>query len=194
MPRKVKLGTGITAYEITMYDVQEEGLPQGSSDWNQSLKEHGYFGTVARQAEQTCELITAKAGAGLPTMEDSPEAFARLIGKLIRATKNEIARSDADRAARFAFRAGTEWARAAMKWAWEDDAFRGEKVAGGERNAAHQTNARHAPPREKRFARMRELVPRMGPDKAAACCEVEGLGTRVAIKRQWNRWQKKRDT
>lgn len=77
------------------------------------------------------------------------------------------------------------------------DALRGEKVAGGSESAAHATNARHVPMRERRFARMRELVPKVGVDKAAAQCAVEGLGSFDAIKRQWNRHRpdkEKRDT
>ncbi|MFP1645695.1 hypothetical protein [Pontitalea aquivivens] len=71
---------------------------------------------------------------------------------------------------------------------------RGAKVAGGQMNAAHATNVRHKPLRDARFERMAELVPMMGVDSAAAQCEVEGLGGWTAIKRQWNRHQKKRDS
>lgn len=88
MPRKVKRGTGITAYEALVYDVQKESLPDDwGNDWNRSLKEHGFFGTVARQAEKTCDRITAKTGGSLRMEEDSPEAFAQLIGNLIGVTK-----------------------------------------------------------------------------------------------------------
>ncbi|WP_136683122.1 hypothetical protein [Falsirhodobacter xinxiangensis] len=76
----------------------------------------------------------------------------------------------------------------------EPDAIRGEKVAGGLRNLAHSTNRRHEGPRERRFARLRELVPQIGLDKACATCETEGLGKHEAIKRQWNRHLQKRDT
>lgn len=92
-----------------------------------------------------------------------------------------------------AFIAGQHF-RAALGKEHESDAVRGEKVAGGARNSAHATNARHAASREQRFARMRELVPEMGVDAAACQCEVEGLGSWQGIKKQWNRHEKSRDT
>lgn len=88
------------------------------------------------------------------------------------------------------FNAGRHYEVARYKWI-ESSAVRGEKVAGGQRNSAHLTNARHEEPREKRFKRMRELMPTVGVKSAAAQCEVEGLGTMGAIKRQWYRHQKK---
>lgn len=69
-------------------------------------------------------------------------------------------------------------------------ALRGQKVAGGSRNAAHKTNEKHRSTREARFARMATLIESIGVDSAAAQCESEGLGGRDAIKRQWNRHKK----
>lgn len=43
-----------------------------------------------------------------------------------------------------------------MKWAWEDDALRGEKIIEGSRNAARQTNVGHGEKCARRFARMDE--------------------------------------
>jgi hypothetical protein len=197
MPRKVVRGTGITAYEVTEYatsgeDVAalSEALDRSGSDWNQGLKEGGFFHAAWRHRAKFCEQILSKAGDTIPA-EDSPEDFARTILKFIEATKNAINSDDADRAARFAAEAGTEWMRAWMKWGWEPDAIRGTKVAGGEHNAALRTNERHVLLRERRFARMRELAPSIGVDKAAAQCEIEALGNHDAIKKQWNRQRRK---
>lgn len=71
---------------------------------------------------------------------------------------------------------------------------RGQKVAGGAKNSAHRTNQMHEPMREKRLARMAQLVSDMNVDSAAAQCEIEGLGRWGAIKRQWNRHREKRDS
>jgi hypothetical protein len=191
MTRKFTTGTGITAREHAAIETVEDAR-RSAEAWNRALKEGGFFGAVTQEAVRTCEHILSQADDD-EVLEDSPEAFARLIAKCIRVSKAEIGKGNADQAARYAFIAGIEWARATMKWAWEPDAMRGAKVAGGECNAAHQTNERHAALREKRFARMHELAPQVGVDKAAAQCEIEGLGTRAAIKRQWNR-QKKRDS
>lgn len=73
-------------------------------------------------------------------------------------------------------------------------ALTGRPVKQGQKEAARQTNARHAKLRERRFARMRELVPPMKVENAARHCEAEGLGSWQAIERQWNRWQEKSDT
>jgi hypothetical protein len=195
MPRKVIRGTGITAREGVEYDAKAGEAPS-HEHWNAAIEEGGgLFGAVSLQAARSCEHILANATGDI--REDDPEAFAQTIANYIAYAKNEIQVGDADRAARFAFIAGMEWARATMKWAWEPDALRGEKVAGGRHNSAAQTNERHVPQRELRFSRMRELAPSIGADKAAAQCETEGLGTRAAIKRQWNRFhsvKKKRDT
>ncbi|WP_137700027.1 hypothetical protein [Marimonas lutisalis] len=72
---------------------------------------------------------------------------------------------------------------------------RGEKVAGGSKNAAHATNARHEEMRKTRFARLRGLMDgrNLSLSSAAEICEKEGLGSAAAIKKQWNR-NKSRDT
>lgn len=58
-----------------------------------------------------------------------------------------------------AFIAG-EYFRAALGKKHESDAVRGERVAGGARNAAHATNERHEALRERRMASMTELIPK----------------------------------
>ena len=85
-----------------------------------------------------------------------------------------------------AFLAGRH-AQAAFMKAIEVDALRGEKVAGGSRNSAQNTNRRHEDLRKRRFARMEQLVRQLGVDRAAAQCSSEGLGSWEAIKKQWNR-------
>jgi hypothetical protein len=81
-----------------------------------------------------------------------------------------------------------------IKHAWEPDALRGRAVGNGLKDAAAITNARHAPLRERRFARMSELVPEVGVENAARICEAEELGGWQGIVKQWGRWQNKSDT
>ncbi|AMJ47686.1 hypothetical protein APX01_09095 [Cereibacter sphaeroides] len=66
---------------------------------------------------------------------------------------------------------------------------RGKKVAGGQLNSAHKTNQRHIPMRTLRFARMAELVPKLGVENAARQCEAEGMGGWQGIKKQWDRFK-----
>jgi hypothetical protein len=81
-----------------------------------------------------------------------------------------------------------------FKQIWEPNALRGQKVGEGLAAAAKQTNLRHSDLREKRFARLRELLDRMNLESAIAACEAEGLGRADAIKRQWNRHKENRDS
>lgn len=198
MPRKIIRGTGITAREITVYDANAGEAPPHKA-WNDAVERGGLFGAVSQEALRTCEKILENTNAEAAPI-DSPADFAQVIAKHIAYAKNEIQAGDADRAARFAFIAGMEWARATMKWGWEPDALRGEKVAGGERNAAHRTNARHETLRNERFRIMRARVPVVGVDNAAAECAAELGGKPGTIKQQWNRHnrkggpKKKRDT
>lgn len=62
------------------------------------------------------------------------------------------------------------------------------------KSLGEMTAAMHGPLREKRFTRMAELIPELGIENAARQCEAEGLGGWQGIKRQWDRFQKKRDT
>ena len=84
-------------------------------------------------------------------------------------------------------RVGYLWAEYKFRMRVEADAMRGEKVMSGARSAADAINSRHAEIRQRRLARMAELVPSMGVDRAAAQCELEGIGHWQAVKRQWNR-------
>ncbi|UWR32503.1 hypothetical protein K3759_11095 [Sulfitobacter sp. W027] len=90
---------------------------------------------------------------------------------------------------------GYLWCEYRLKMRMERNARTGSKVIAGTKLAAHQTNIAHSSLREARFRMMERLVPTIGPDKAAIECELRGLGSAQAVKRQWNRFQsKKRDT
>lgn len=69
----------------------------------------------------------------------------------------------------------------------ESLALTGKPVKRGQKDAAERTNKQHAPMRERRFARMRALIPSLGVEGAAHQCEAEGLGRWDAIRRQWDR-------
>lgn len=190
MPRKVTRGTGITAYEHTVYDMREV-TPELFRGWNRTIEEGGgIFGAVSLRALRTCEKILADAADEFP-LEDSAEWFARRIVGDINLAKRELEAGNADLAARFAFDAGMQWAKACMKWAWEADAMRGEKNARDTRHGADETSKLHAATRERRLARMHELVQRFSVTSAARQCETEGLGSQEAIRKQWGRWKEK---
>ena len=73
-------------------------------------------------------------------------------------------------------------------------ALTGRPVKRGQKDGAAITNKAHAPIREARFTRMKELVPDLGVENAARHCEAEGLGGWQAIRRQWDRFKEKPDT
>jgi hypothetical protein len=136
-----------------------------------------------------------KPGAAHP--EDSAAYFATRIMKHLDCADAKVAGGDAAEAALHAFYAATEWATMVMKFSWEVDALRGEKVAGGARNSAHATNTKHEETRRIRLDRMRHhlgATPDMSVDSAAHACAAEGLGSAQAIRRQWDRWKEKPDT
>lgn len=90
---------------------------------------------------------------------------------------------------------GYLWSEYRLKMRAEKNASTGSKVIAGTKTAAEQTNAAHSSLRTARFRLMEQLVPALGTDKAAVECELQGLGSAQAVKRQWNRFQnKKRDT
>lgn len=70
-------------------------------------------------------------------------------------------------------------------------ALTGRPVKRGQKDAAAKTNRIHVALRERRFARLAELMPALSLQSAAYQCESEGLGGAVAIVRQWNRHKEK---
>ncbi len=102
---------------------------------------------------------------------------------------------DAERAAAIAAGAGELLALLWFKHNWQADSLRGRKVGRGLSEAAEKTSLAHRPLRERRLARMRELLAEGHKiENAARYCEAEGLGGWQAIRRQWNRWKEKPDT
>lgn len=152
----------------------------------------GDFGVAARIAEYHCRKILSES-------EDTEaREWASEVLDQIAWTKHWTKQATADGGNSFtdlatasAFQAGMGWALAKMKMEWEAHAIRGESVAAGYKAAAAETNSKHGPLREQRFALMRKLVPEIGVDSAASACEAAGLGTHAAIKKQWNRHVKK---
>lgn len=108
--------------------------------------------------------------------------------------QRNLTQSEAISAAREWMLIGETWAEAKFVINHSSATISGEKVAGGRRNSAHATNVRHHDLRQKRFARMKDLVPSLGVENAARQCEAEGLGGWQAIRRQWDRFKKNPDT
>lgn len=174
-------------------------LPENDDELRSALKalaDAKFEGNFARASEIAARVASRilDESNGVLTAGDSPEFFARSILQGIRVAHSAIADGNADLAAMMAFHAGVAWERARMKWLWEEDAERGQKVAGGSSNSAHETNKRHVVLRKKRFERLAELIPSMGVDNAARQCEGEGLGGWQGIVRQYNRFNKNQDT
>lgn len=191
-------GTGITAETVTSYSGEDikEGADKIFTAIAQAYQEGGGdFGMVTLQWVKVAESIKDEFNEEFPE-RDSMAWFAQQVLRHHQLAKADMERGKTDSAMRFAFDLGKIVERWRIKCSWEDDALRGTKVAGGQNNAAHKTNVRHEIPRDKRFARMRELIPTLGVDKAAAQCSIEGMGRFDTIKKQWNRWElrKKRIT
>lgn len=188
-----KRGTGITAYT----KAYEEISPKEARGRLLALADElakGQFRYYSREARHLTAALL-KDDDGKPVNPHSKIGFARDIQGDLSIADKLTKEGKADEAAAFAFTAETKWATMIMKFSWEDDALRGEKVAGGARNSAHQTNTRHAALRERRFARIEHLLSTgLNADSAFATCEVEGLGKATAIKRQWHRHAQSRDT
>lgn len=188
-PEKEIVTRVTTSYAMNSKEGREAFLQEAKERARLRNELGGAFGATASIAENECRHVLAGS--------DDPEArkYAEQIQRLITDTRQTIGQArdhdTADMAAATAFNAGVAWAMAKMKWEWEPSAITGEAVRSGQKAAGAETNKRHVPLREKRFARMRELVPERGVDSAAAACAAEGLGTPDAIKKQWNRHHKK---
>lgn len=176
MPRKGISGTGITAREVTLYDVQRgESLPK--SFWEgitESFKKHGHFGMVALEAEEICNQVLANFNGDMAPV-DSPEAFAQIILKHIAIAKDNIGhRDDADYAARHAFEAGFEWARATMKWAEEGTWLTGKKSLSGAKSGHEVVHGDEAAKRARWQAMIADLDAELsrGTKKTAAYAVV----------------------
>lgn len=186
MPKKVIRGTGITAHEVTLFDPSEakEPLREWAKSWNRAINEGGgEFGAVSLQALRECKHILANSPPA-PYPEDSQEAFAHHVAVSIRRAKKQIEIANADLAARLAFDAGVQWARATMKWAWEDDALRGEKVKKAASEGAGKTNAPKILKGNIQMARMAELLGEDMPIFNAAAKVAEEFGVSTESIRQ----------
>lgn len=191
-PRTRMVGTGITRRKRVVHDGQslmDELKRQG--DAHRALGEYAGSEPVPGMVA-VCERILAR-GDKFDHGDDSEADFASGILIYHRQALAHITAGKADQAAAFAFAAGRLWATASMKWAWERDALTGQKNLAGSSKAGEATSRQHGPMRERRFARMAELVQQMPVEKAARTCEAEGMGGWQGIKRQWDR-RKNRDT
>lgn len=201
MARKVKVGTGITQYERTDYDVTGktpgdiEKAISGFLAFNDTLERNGgFFGAETEQARKTCEGIRANYqgefdGTGFPN--DTPEGFARSILRQLDYAARCIADGNADQAARFAFSAGRQWERALMKWRWEDDALRGVKTAKAASAGGAARAGRLGHDTEARLDAMAEYIAAgHSIARAAELAARRGLGTGEANKKLWGRHKK----
>ncbi|MFP1631220.1 hypothetical protein ACLB6G_05740 [Zhengella sp. ZM62] len=127
---KTTRGNGITAEEIVKYDGEDiaQALKQFCDDWNAAIDEGGGdFGAVTLSAMRGFRIIVKQEGKG-PHVRDSIPWFAQQIVQLHNIAKAEIARGNADSAARFAYEMGVLVERVRMKSGWEPAALTGQKV------------------------------------------------------------------
>ncbi|WP_018408408.1 hypothetical protein [Methylocystis rosea] len=198
MPRKVDRGTGITAYKVTAYATSPEDasalsetFDKSANAWNRAVKEGGIFHATWLPVIRTCEQILSEAKDAVPII-DTPEDFAQRILQFIAATKEAINSGDADRAARLASIVGVEWATAKLKWGWEADALRGEKVVESAKAGGHKAAKWKRPKTERVLARMESLMPKMTVSGAAGQCAKEGLGAAAGNRALWYRHRREK--
>lgn len=159
-------------------------------DFDAARKEGGFFSARTREVERACEEVLAD-----PADREKIADDLRTAAKLIRRAKTEIAKGNADDAARWAFEAGMYWQNARLVFLHDDDVRFAEK-AEADRERGREERERHdAALRRKRFAFMRKWEPEVGVEEAVRrCAKIKGMGTTAAIKRQWNRHKEKRDS
>lgn len=195
--KKITHGTGITAHEVDQYDTSDpkdlEKMREDAINYRKEIERCGSdFLAVCDPILRVCRETLSDLRPGKKdwssVKDDSEEDFAHKIESSILAASVNMKNGDSDQGMVFAFLAGAMHERSKIKIRWERDALRGEKVAGGSRNAAHATNAAHEPMRDRRFRRMAELVPSLAVENAARQCDAEGLGSWQAIVKQWNRY------
>lgn len=201
MPRKVTRGTGITAREVTMFDmtgkVPGDGalMKASARRWNDMIDEGGgIFGAVSLQASKSAKHILAETSAeGESYLEDSPRDFAYQIDKFIEAAKHEIENGNADIAARCAFSAGMKWAQATMKWNWEREALVGHKQLMASEDGAKARKGKLAPHTLHVISEMARLI-KAGytQSSAARIAAANGIGESYsANQKAWYRHSKK---
>ena len=123
------VGTGITKREVTSYSGEDmaAAFDAFARQWNATLSAGGgSFGARVLDAERACRRIIQTVAGPPPFAADSAEDYARRILRLIDLTKGQIARGDANEAARMAVDIGRLCTEACMKGVWETYALRGE--------------------------------------------------------------------
>lgn len=172
--RKYKKGTGITAVEMeeaTGEDL-EPAIKRFFDAWNTAWHAGGEcaYGARSLSAVQLMQRKLDEFGAG-PHADDTEGDFAKrfldrhenavaALNRIAYATpggRESAVFRDADQAARSAYQAGIEYALAAMKFAHEADALRGEKTVSAAREGAIAANAVREVQTENRYATINEL-------------------------------------
>jgi hypothetical protein len=193
--RKITKGDGITerTIEQALSDTPEEMLA-AMRDWKRALDDPllplRSRIEAARDAYAVWRAENPDSERGDETIPDLLWLVSVLAGPM----EAHLKAGRTEWAMRLAGEIAEALALLRIKYAWEPDALRGRAVGNGLKDAAAITNARHAPLRERRFARMSELVPKVGVENAARICEAEELGGWQGIVKQWGRWQNKSDT
>lgn len=193
MVRVVKVGAGITARTVRRLDhrnpedAAEIAADEAAVAELEAAGIDGFFGLTTLHVRAFLAGEIERAGPP-PWPEESRADFARRILDRIELADRVIKGGAAGLAAQFAFEAGDLWRAAVMKWQWEPDALRGQKVLYGARESARDRKEENEPLRRARLERMTALINTgMTTTEAARECEAEGLGDWRAIIRQVNR-------
>lgn len=199
MARIVKRGTGITARNVTMFDVTgntpgdieaaRDAFRKGDREFWQSVSEHGLFAASTVNIRDTCNAILAAAGDRGDFEEDSPEFFARRIIWLLDIATEAVKRGDPEGSAVYALKAGDLWRTAAMKWEWEPAAMSGAKYLAKSAEGAAKRRGTTEPHVQAALAEMDRLTGEgHSVSRAAELAAGRGFGTSASANRAaWNR-------
>jgi hypothetical protein len=134
------IGTGITKRKVTSYSGEDmvAAFDAFANRWNAARSEGGgSFGARVLKAERACQKVLELVG---PFEPDSAEDYARRILRVIEITRGQIARGDADEAARMAVDIGCLCTESYMKGVWETHALKGEATVSALKAGATRAN------------------------------------------------------
>jgi hypothetical protein len=184
---KKTVGSGITKREVISYSGEDmyAAVKAFLRQWNAArIEGGGSFGAVVLNAERACRSILALAGPP-PFEADSPEDYARRILRRIEITKGQIARADADEAARTAVQIGRLCTEAYMKGVWEKHALRGEANASVLKAAAARGNKKkqdRAKPRHATWQAIADEMPGWQDKSLSASAAAEKIANETGDK------------
>jgi hypothetical protein len=178
MPKITEIGTGITKQAKPTISVEVDGQEKFETELAKNLnyleemnKKFGNFGSESLEAKCVSQKILGAEKSKLEGEnrhndwpDHSQEWFAHKILFNIKETEDYIKIGNADEAASLAFRVGSLWATAVMKFSWEKDALFGQETRKG--------RARGGKARRKFYDRINSLLdkePNLNANQIVKC-------------------------